>query len=352
VQGDIVLLEAGDKIPADGRLLKSIGLESDESALTGESVPVSKQIDALQPDVPLAERSNMLFMNNVVTRGRGEMLVTATGMNTEIGKLAQLLSETQEQATPLQNQLDRLGKRLAALALVIVLILFASALWRGEPLIETAFTAIALAVAAIPEGLPAVVTVTLALGMHRMARQKAIVKRLSAVETLGCTTVICTDKTGTLTVNQMTVREFFYHGGHHYVSGEGYDPKGEISPPLAAKNDLLLPLILCNDSHNRAQEVIGDPMEAALLVLAEKSGVNYENVRMEYPRLAEIPFDAQHKFMATFHKQGGNVLVFVKGAPEVLLERCHLGCTGTRKFTRSKCEHGKTRAARFGNCCA
>jgi len=325
VQGDIVLLEAGDKIPADGRLLKSIGLESDESALTGESVPVSKQIDALQPDVPLAERSNMLFMNNVVTRGRGEMLVTATGMNTEIGKLAQLLSETQEQATPLQNQLDRLGKRLAALALVIVLILFASALWRGEPLIETAFTAIALAVAAIPEGLPAVVTVTLALGMHRMARQKAIVKRLSAVESLGCTTVICTDKTGTLTVNQMTVREFFYHGGHHYVSGEGYDPKGEISPPIAAKNDLFLPLVLCNDSHNRAQEVIGDPMEAALLVLAQKDGVSYENVRMEYPRLAEIPFDAQHKFMATFHKQGGNVLVFVKGAPEVILERCHLG---------------------------
>lgn len=325
VQGDIVLLEAGDKIPADGRLLKSIGLESDESALTGESVPVSKQIEALQPDVPLAERSNMLFMNNVVTRGRGEMLVTATGMNTEIGKLAQLLSETEEQATPLQNQLDRLGKRLAALALVIVLILFASALWRGEPLIETAFTAIALAVAAIPEGLPAVVTVTLALGMHRMARQKAIVKRLSAVETLGCTTVICTDKTGTLTVNQMTVREFFYHGGHHYVSGEGYDPKGEISPPIAAKNDLLLPLILCNDSHNRAQEVIGDPMEAALLVLAQKDGVNYEDVRMAYPRLAEIPFDAEHKFMATFHKQGGSVLVFVKGAPEVVLDRCHLG---------------------------
>lgn len=324
VQGDIVLLEAGDKIPADGRLLKSIGLESDESALTGESIPVCKQTEALQENVSLPERSNMLFMNNVVTRGRGEMLVIATGMNTEIGKLAQLLSKTQEQATPLQHQLDRLGKRLAALALVIVLILFASALLSGEPLIETAFTAIALAVAAIPEGLPAVVTVTLALGMHRVAKQKAIIKRLSAVETLGCTTVICTDKTGTLTVNQMTVREFFYHGQHHHVSGEGYDPKGEISPPLSAKNDLLLPLILCNDSHNRAQEIIGDPMEAALLVLAQKGGLNYENIRMEYPRLAEIPFDAEHKFMASFHKQGESVLVFVKGAPEVLLTRCNL----------------------------
>ncbi|MDD5215143.1 MAG: calcium-translocating P-type ATPase, PMCA-type [Methylococcales bacterium] len=324
VQGDIVLLEAGNKIPADGRLLKAIGVECDESALTGESIPVEKQTEALQSNTPLAERSNMLFMNNVVTRGRGEMLVTATGMDTEIGKLAQLLTDTEEQPTPLQNQLDRLGKRLAGLALVIVLILFARALWRGEPLIETAFTAIALAVAAIPEGLPAVVTVTLALGMHRMAKQKAIVKRLSAVETLGCTTVICTDKTGTLTVNQMTVREFFYHGKNYHVSGEGYDSKGEITPSCVTKHDLLLPLMLCNDSHNRSQEIIGDPMEGALLVLAEKGGMNYEHARMEYPRLAEIPFDAEHKFMATFHRHGGDVLIFVKGAPEVILDRCQL----------------------------
>ncbi|MDD2863770.1 MAG: calcium-translocating P-type ATPase, PMCA-type [Methylococcales bacterium] len=324
VQGDIVLLEAGNKIPADGRLLKAIGVECDESALTGESIPVEKQTEALQSNTPLAERSNMLFMNNVVTRGRGEMLVTATGMDTEIGKLAQLLTDTEEQPTPLQNQLDRLGKRLAGLALVIVLILFSSALWRGEPLIETAFTAIALAVAAIPEGLPAVVTVTLALGMHRMAKQKAIVKRLSAVETLGCTTVICTDKTGTLTVNQMTVREFFYHGKNYHVSGEGYNPQGEITPSCVTKHDLLLPLMLCNDSHNHAQEIIGDPMEGALLVLAEKGGMNYEHARMEYPRLAEIPFDAEHKFMATFHRHGGDVLIFVKGAPEVILDRCQL----------------------------
>lgn len=324
VQGDVVLLEAGNKIPADGRLLKAFGLEIDESALTGESLPVVKQIEAVRENTLLAERSNMLFMNNVVTRGRGEMLVTATGMATEIGKLAQLLTETEEQPTPLQNQLDRLGKRLAALALVIVLVLFASALWRGEPLIETAFTAIALAVAAIPEGLPAVVTVTLALGMHRMARQKAIVKRLSAVETLGCTTVICTDKTGTLTVNQMTVRQFFYHGKTYHVSGEGYDANGEISPPFTTKNELLLPLMLCNDSHRREQEIIGDPMEGALLVLAAKGGLNYENVRMEYPRLAEIPFDAEHQFMATFHQHGSEILIFIKGAPEVILQRSRL----------------------------
>ncbi|MDD5755589.1 MAG: HAD-IC family P-type ATPase, partial [Methylococcales bacterium] len=185
-------------------------------------------------------------------------------------------------------------------------------------------TAIALAVAAIPEGLPAVVTVTLALGMHRMARQKAIIKRLSAVETLGCTTVICTDKTGTLTVNQMTVRQFFYHGQNYYVSGEGYETQGEISPPFATKNELLLPLILCNDSHRRDKEIIGDPMEVALLVLAAKGGLNYEHIRMEYPRLAEIPFDAEHQFMATFHRHGNEIFILVKGAPEVILARSRL----------------------------
>ncbi len=313
VQGDIVLLEAGNKIPADGRLLKAFGLEIDESALTGESLPVSKNTDELPENTLLAERSNMLFMNNVVTRGRAEMLVTATGMNTEIGKLAQLLTETEEQPTPLQNQLDRLGKRLAALALVIVLVLFASALWRGEPLIETAFTAIALAVAAIPEGLPAVVTVTLALGMHRMATHKAIVKRLSAVETLGCTTVICTDKTGTLTLNQMAVRQFFYRGETHFVNDK-----------ILPQNELLLPLILCNDSQFHDEKIIGDPMEGALLKLAEKGGLNYDHARMNFPRLAEIPFDAEYKFMATFHRQGDEILIFVKGAPEIILERCNL----------------------------
>lgn len=324
VQGDIVFIEAGCKVPADGRLIKAIALEVDESALTGESLPVEKQIRAVKVNTALVERDNMLFMNSIVTHGRGEILITSTGMDTEIGKLAQMLTETEEPITPLQRQLDRLGKRLAALALVIVLVLFASALWRGEPLIETAFTAIALAVAAIPEGLPAVVTVTLALGMHRMAQHKAIVKRLAAVETLGCTTVICTDKTGTLTVNQMTARQFFYHGKTHHVSGEGYDSKGEITPPCSAKTELLLPLILCNDSYLRGKEVVGDPMEGALLVLATKGGVNYEHSRMEFPRLAEIPFDAEHKFMATFHRHGNDILIFVKGAPEIMIARCHL----------------------------
>ncbi|MDO9049484.1 MAG: HAD-IC family P-type ATPase [Methylobacter sp.] len=325
VPGDIVILEAGSKIPADGRIITAHTLEVDESSLTGESMPVTKQKQALtMASLPLAERSNMLYMNNAVTRGRAEMVVTATGMETEIGKLANLLTQTEDGATPLQIQLDSLGKRMALIALAVIVVLFVSALWRGEPLIQTAFTAIALAVAAIPEGLPAVVTVTLALGMHRMARQRAIVKRLAAVETLGCTTVICTDKTGTLTVNQMTARSIFYKGQSYSVSGEGYDIAGEILPnsPPRDLSDLLLPLALCNNSHLQGKQVVGDPMEGALLVLAVKGGIDKEQANSQLPRIAEIPFDAEHKFMATFHRHGDQIKVFIKGAPEVLLKLC------------------------------
>jgi len=329
VPGDIVILEPGDKIPADGRIISCQTLEVDESALTGESLPVAKQHQAFEPaTMPLAERSNMLYMNNAVTRGRAEMVVTATGMDTEIGKLAGLLAEAKDGDTPLQIQLDSLGKRLALIAVVIIGVLFVTALYRGESLIQTAFTAIALAVAAIPEGLPAVVTVTLALGMHRMAGQRAIVKRLAAVETLGCTTVICTDKTGTLTVNQMTARSIFYKGRSYKVSGEGYAFTGEILPATGDSAvddlaDLLLPLALCNNSHFQGKQAVGDPMEGALLVLAAKGGVDKEQAVLQLPRIAEIPFDAEHKFMATFHQQGDQVKVFIKGAPEVLLKLCH-----------------------------
>jgi ATPase, P-type (transporting), HAD superfamily, subfamily IC len=218
----------------------------------------------------------MLYMNNVVTRGRAEMLVTATGMNTEIGKLAQLLSEPEERTTPLQIQLDSLGKRLILIVLTVIVILFISALWRGEPLIQTAFTTIALAVAAIPEGLPAVVTVTLALGMHRMAHQHAIVKRLTAVETLGCTTVICTDKTGTLTVNQMTARSVFYNNQTYSVSGEGYALEGQIFPPISPNNlsTLLLPLTLCNNSQLQNGQILGDRWKVHYWCLLPKAGLS------------------------------------------------------------------------------
>jgi Ca2+-transporting ATPase len=328
VPGDIVILHAGDKIPADGRLISASLLEVDESPLTGESVPAGKQTEALsQTDLPVAERSNLIFMNTTVTRGHGEMVVTATGMSTEIGRLAGLLAEQQDGETPLQAQLNSLGKSLALIAVTIIIVLFGSAIMRGEPLVQTVFTAIALAVAAIPEGLPTVVTVTLALGLHRMARNHAIVKRLAAVETLGCTTVICTDKTGTLTVNQMTVRSLFFKDQLFRVTGNGYAIDGGIFPVSgsalpANMARLLLPLALCNNSHLREQRVVGDPMEGALLVLAAKGGIDQRQALRQQPRLAEIPFDAGHKFMATFHRQENQVHVYVKGAPEVLLERC------------------------------
>ncbi|MDH5752819.1 MAG: HAD-IC family P-type ATPase, partial [Deltaproteobacteria bacterium] len=285
VPGDLVLLETGDRIAADGRLIELHSLEIDESTLTGESHPVAKHLDILEEqDTPLADRVNMAFMNTVVTRGRAWMIVTATGGNTEIGRLALALAEEDEGSTPLQLQLDHLGKRLSLVAGGIVGVIFLLGLLMGTPLAEMVLQAIALAVAAIPEGLPAVVTVTLALGMRRMVKAQAIVKRLLAVETLGCTTVICSDKTGTLTLNQMTARGGFYRGGRFTVSGEGYQPEGEIrmDESYPGKDDpewsrLLTPLALCNDSHIEDGALTGDPTEGALLTLAYKGGIKKED---------------------------------------------------------------------------
>ncbi|KVW96659.1 metal ABC transporter ATPase [Thiobacillus denitrificans] len=326
VPGDLVLLEAGDRIPADGRVLVSHNAEVAEAALTGESHAVGKHAEALAPgEHPLAERFNMAYMNTVITRGRLELVVTATAMDTEMGRISGLLNAAKESATPLQIQLDALGKRLALIAGVVVSLIFALGILRGDPLVQTIMTSIALAVAAIPEGLPAVVTVTLAIGMHRMARNRAIVKKLSAVETLGSTTVICSDKTGTLTLNQMTARQLFYRGRRFAVSGEGYSGEGEISvgegDPLPDFLPLLTPAALCADSRIRDGQLIGDPTEGALLALAAKGGVDQETAAEHSPRLAEIPFDSAHKFMATFHHDGERVRMFVKGAPDVLLAR-------------------------------
>ncbi len=326
VPGDVLLLEAGDRVGADGRLCLAVGLEIDESALTGESQPVGKQTALLEPVAVLGERSNMAYMNTLLTRGRAELVVTATGLQTEMGRLSLELANTEEVATPLQVQLDRLGKRLGVIALTLVGLLSLLQYLRGVGLVHIMLEAIALSVAAIPEGLPVVVTVTLALGMHRMAGQHAILKRLASVETLGCTTVICSDKTGTLTLNQMTARSFFYSGARFQVSGEGYGTQGRITaadgaapPDFAA---LMRPLVACNDSHVGAGKVVGDPMEAALLVLAAKAGILREQVEPGLPRLAELPFDSAHKFMATFHRADDGVQLFVKGAPELLLGRC------------------------------
>jgi Ca2+-transporting ATPase len=337
VPGDIVLLEAGDRVPADGRLVQAASLAIDESSLTGESQPAQK--DAAAPvrlDAPLAERQNMAFMNTLVTRGRGELVVTQTGASSTMGRISKELAAASDSKSPLQVQLDVLGKRLAGIALALVGLLGFLEYLRSVDLAHALLDAIALAVAAVPEGLPAVVTVTLALGMHRMAQQRAIVKRLASVETLGSTTVICSDKTGTLTLNQMTVRAFRFRGRRFAVSGEGYRNEGEIKPEgceadCVDLNQLLIPLVLCNDSQVKDAQVIGDPMEGALLVLGAKGGVDREALVQQYPRIAEIPFDAAHKFMATFHHDGEVIHVHVKGAPDVLLSRCERQLTAEGK---------------------
>jgi len=334
--GDIVLLEAGDRIPADGRLLAAHALEVDEAALTGESHAVGKSTAVLEvADLPLGDRLNMLFMNTVVTRGRAELLVTATGMATEMGKLAGMIAAAPESATPLQQQLDTLGKKLAAIAGVMVTLIFMLDFLRGMAWTEAALTAVALAVAAIPEGLPAVVTVTLAIGMWRMAKNRAILKKLSAVETLGSTTVICSDKTGTLTLNQMTARAGWFAGRRFTVSGEGYRADGEIrfDAPAPGLRALLLPMALCTDSRVRDGALIGDPTEGALWVLAQKGGLDPESEQDAQPRIAEIPFDSAHKFMATFHHDGEVVEMFIKGAPDVLLARADKWLAGVDKST-------------------
>jgi Ca2+-transporting ATPase len=328
VPGDLLLLEAGDSVAADGRLALCAGCEIDESALTGESQPASKQSALLAAaNAPLGDRFNMAYMNTLVTRGRAELIVTATGPRSEMGRLSQELASAEEVATPLQIQLDRLARRLGTIAVALVALLSFLQYLRGAELGEILIDAIALSVAAMPEGLPVVVTVTLALGMHKMARRHAIVKRLSSVETLGCTSVICSDKTGTLTLNQMTARTFFYEGRRFEVSGEGYRTTGAITQADAEHTNtdlraILVPLVACNDSRVDDGKVIGDPMEAALLLLAAKGDIVRELVQRDLPRLAEVPFDSAHKFMATFHRDADHVTLFVKGAPDVLLARC------------------------------
>jgi len=346
VPGDIALVEAGDRIPADGRWLVAHELQVDESALTGESTTVGKDTERLTAlEVALADQRCMGFMNTTVTRGRGELLVTATGMGTAMGSIARMLRTSEQPPTPLQIQLDGLGRRLAAVAGVAVTLVLILGLLRGEDLKQEVLGAIALAVAAIPEGLPAVVTVTLALGTAHLARAGAIVKRLSSVETLGSTTVICSDKTGTLTVNQMTVTTLRIAGRAFGIGGEGYTPVGaiiadpdpdpdpglgptpEVTPDPAV---LLRPMALCNDSRVTADGApVGDPTEVALVVAALEAGIDVDAERQASPRLAEIPFDSARKFMATFHRDGAHVRVFVKGAPDVLLERAHERLTAT-----------------------
>ena len=334
VPGDIVTFEAGDKIPADGRLLVAATLEIEEAALTGESTPVLKSVDPVAgQDVPLGDRLDMAYMNSTVTRGRGEMVVTATGMATEVGQISRMLGHVEQEKTPLTRQLDQLTVLItimaaAALALVVVL-----GLARGDDFDDLFLIGISLAIAAIPTGLPAVVTTVLSLGTQALAAKGAIVKRLRSVETLGSTSAICSDKTGTLTLNQMTARQLVVVGRRYSIDGEGYSTTGKILR-VAGDTDtplepFLVPMALANDAAVRDGEIVGDPTEAALVVLAAKGGLDVDETRRLHPRIAEVPFDSEYKFQATFHEmeQDGRQVVrcFVKGAPDVLLARSSSG---------------------------
>jgi Ca2+-transporting ATPase len=331
VPGDVVLVEAGNLVPADGRICVAATLEIEEAALTGESLPVGKQVDPVPgEDVPLGDRICMAYMNTSVTRGRGEFIVTETGMGTEIGHIADMLAKTEAEKTPLQKQLDGLSKIIASIAGLALVLVVALGLIRGETF-ETLFvTGVTLAVAAIPTGLPAVVTALLSIGTQEIARRHAIVKRLPAVETLGSTSAICSDKTGTLTLNKMTAREMAIPGQNRFtVSGEGYGIRGEIKHVGGSAMDLdayLLPMVLCADAVLDGESLIGDPTEGALIVLGAKGGLDVNETRATYPRIAEVPFDSDYKFMATFHEMTGTdgnpiVRCYVKGAPDVLISR-------------------------------
>jgi P-type Ca2+ transporter type 2C len=331
VPGDVVLVEAGNRVPADARVSVAATLEIEEAALTGESLPVGKSTEPVTgQDVPLGDRTCMAYMNTSVTRGRGELIVTSTGMDTEIGHIADMLANTETSKTPLQKQLDALSKIIASIAAVALVLVVLLGLARGESFDTLFITGVALAVAAIPTGLPAVVTALLSMGTREIARRNAIVKRLPAVETLGSTSAICSDKTGTLTLNKMTARELVIPGKNRYtISGEGYSTAGEISHVGGEAYDLdpyLLPMVLCADAVLDGETLIGDPTEGALIVLGAKGGLDIAETRAALPRVAEVPFDSDYKFMATFHEMTGDggrpvLRCYVKGAPDVLISR-------------------------------
>ena len=335
VPGDVVILRAGNRIPADGRLLEAINLQVQEAALTGESLAVEKRVGLLEdPGLPLGDRRNMVYAGTLATYGRGSAIIVATGMATEFGKIAQVLQGVETGRTPLQENLDKLGRMLALAALVIVSVIVVLGLLRGQPLIEMLVFGIALAVAVVPEALPAVVTISLAIGVQRLVRRGALMRRLPAVETLGSTSVICTDKTGTLTRDEMTARRIFADGQLFDVDGAGYQPQGAfscagqpITPPavllrLLQGGALASDAYIVFDADERRWFVKGDPTEGALVVVAAKAALVKRELDLMFPRVSEIPFSSESKRMTTLHDVGGSVTAYAKGAPEVILESC------------------------------
>ena len=332
VPGDVLVLEAGDMIVADGRIIENHSLQVNESALTGESANVEKKDDDITEEVALGDRYNMVFSGSLVTYGRAEVLVTATGMQTEMGKIAALMNRTQNKKTPLQISLDNFSKKLAILIMGISLLVFGLCIWQGQPVLDSLMFAVALAVAAIPEALSSIVTIVQAMGTRKMAADAAIMKELKAVESLGCVSVICSDKTGTLTQNRMTVQEL-------YMDGVCIKPQ-ELDLMMPMHRYFLYNAILNNDSSISEGKAIGDPTETCLLTMAQKTSLfaeegSYEKIRSMMPRIEEVPFDSERKLMSTKYRIHGVPTVFTKGAVDVLLERSESIATadGVRQMT-------------------
>jgi len=337
VPGDLIEMEAGDNVPADCRIVYSTGnFSSHEASLTGESTPVSKNTSLIEKvDTALADRTNMLYMGTSVVSGKARAIVTATGMNTELGKIAEMIQDIEDNTTPLQKKLEEFGKIIVYISFFLVGVIFLIGFLRGEKVLDLFLTAVSLAVAAIPEGLPAVVTIALALGVQRMVKRNCLIRKLPSVETLGCTSVICSDKTGTLTKNEMTVQVVYLPGQYFNITGIGYDPIGDfihdeqkIHPsqhPDLIK--LLTGSVLCNGAQlarddSGSYKIVGDPTEGSLLTLAEKAGIQRKELESDYLFTEEIPFDSDRKQMTIIRKKDEHHIAFVKGAPDILLSNC------------------------------
>jgi len=343
VPGDLLVLESGDTVPADARIIESVELKTDEAVLTGESTPVNKSLDTLKPETPTADRKNMLFMATHTIYGRGKAVVVSTGMNTEFGKIAELVQAAEEEETPLEKKLDSFAMKIAKVVVAVCVIIFAleafevaaQGVFELEGFIQAFLSSIALAISAVPEGLPAIVTITLALGAREFAKRNAIIRRLSSAESLGAITVICSDKTGTLTKGEMTVRRIHVDNKVVEVTGVGYEPTGEFyqsNSIINPRNDQNLSLLLrigplCSNAQLDKNEkgswsIIGDPTEGALIVTAAKAGFEEKELEKNFPRIAEVPFTSERKRMTTVHSTpDGEHVAYMKGAPEIVLER-------------------------------
>jgi Ca2+-transporting ATPase len=342
VPGDILVLESGDQIPADARIIEAIELKTNEAILTGESTPVGKELSVVEEGKPVAERKNMIFSATHIVYGRGKAVVVSTGMNTEFGKIAEMVQTAEEEETPLQKKLDKFAKKIAKVVIIVCALIFALEVFDAfmarhfniEGFIQAFMSSIALAISAVPEGLPAIVVISLALGAREFARRNAIVRKLSSAESLGAVTVICSDKTGTLTKGEMTVRKAYVDGKIFEISGVGYEPKGEFrhnDDVVEPKEDLLWLLrigTLCNNSgleknnEKNVWEIRGDPTEGALVVSAVKAGLERGELEKIYPRIGEIPFSSERKCMTTVHTVEDEKIAYMKGASEVVLEKC------------------------------